>query len=571
MAGGFSAGGLITGIDSNALIRQIIQLERQPIVRLEQRIAALENQQEGLQSLRTVLQTLRNRMFDFRSSSISTQFSATSSNTAVLSAEAGSSAAAGSFNVDVLQLATATTAQSSARIGSPINAGAALDASGIGNAVTAGTFTINGVQINVDPTTQSLNDIIGAINGSGAGVTASYDNVSDTVTIANSAPGNTSFINFGASGDTSNFLTAIGVAGATQVPDANGSTASTSVRPLGTVNPGDTLNAVNFAGGAVTGGTFNINGVAITVDPATDSLSSVISRINSSGAGVTASFDSTTDSIRVVSRNLGSPTISFASGTSNFLDVANLTTATQTAGQNAQFTIDGGPVQTRNSNTVSDAVPGVSLTLLSVGQTSVTVGQDTESILEDVRGFVEEFNAAVSEILELTGSEGALANDISIRSLQNFLRTNIFQSVSGITGDFNSLVNVGFSSGATFDPAAPFQLSLDEAKFLEAIESNVENVNTLFSNDAENGVFDVLFNFLDEVSSTNGFLNERARAGGSIADQIDLLNDQIGRVERRVDIREARLRLQFANLETVVNSLQSQSTSLAALSAGLGN
>ena len=105
---------------------------------------------------------------------------------------------------------------------------------------------------------------------------------------------------------------------------------------------------------------------------------------------------------------------------------------------------------------------------------------------------------------------------------------------------------------------------------LPALESDAENVSGLLSNDAENGIFDILFNYLEETTSISGFLNERSRAGGSIANQIDLLNGQIERVERRVELREARLRQQFANLETVVNSLQSQSTSLATLATGLG-
>ena len=119
-------------------------------------------------------------------------------------------------------------------------------------------------------------------------------------------------------------------------------------------------------------------GISITVDPTVDTLEDLLTRINGSDAGVTASYDSTNDTIRVVSSNLGSPTISFVSGTSNFLDITNLTTATQTAGNNSQFTIDGGPVQSRNSNTVTDAITDITLNLLTVGTSSINVETDQD-------------------------------------------------------------------------------------------------------------------------------------------------------------------------------------------------
>ena len=83
---------------------------------------------------------------------------------------------------------------------------------------------------------------------------------------------------------------------------------------MGAINPGEVLSTAAFAGGAVTAGNFYVNGIAITVDPTQDSLSDVISRINDSDAQVTASYDGTTDSIRVVSKALGSRTIAFTSG-----------------------------------------------------------------------------------------------------------------------------------------------------------------------------------------------------------------------------------------------------------------
>ena len=102
MSGMINASGLITGIDSGALIAQLMQLERQPIVRIQERISGLEGQQAAVRSLRTQLQTLRNRLQDFRLSNVFAAFESSSSEESVLTTEISSSAPlTGSFEVDV--------------------------------------------------------------------------------------------------------------------------------------------------------------------------------------------------------------------------------------------------------------------------------------------------------------------------------------------------------------------------------------------------------------------------------------------------------------------------------------
>ncbi|MCL4218016.1 MAG: hypothetical protein KJ052_13560, partial [Candidatus Hydrogenedentes bacterium] len=280
MAGTFSVGGLVSGIDSNTLIQQLMQLERQPIFRIQAHLDRLEESRTALRDLRTQLTTLRNRTQDFQLQNQFDQFSAASSETAVLSAAvSGSSPVQGSYALNVQQLASATTANSSARLGAAIDPNVALDSSGIQEEFSSGTFTINGVEFNVDATTDSLADVLNDINTSGAGVTATYDGLTDKITFENSNPNDTSVINFGAESNTSNFLSVIRVTGATQSTGGNGSTVATSTRNLGAIAPGATLNTVDFANGAVSAGSFRINGVQITVDPANDSLSDVLARI----------------------------------------------------------------------------------------------------------------------------------------------------------------------------------------------------------------------------------------------------------------------------------------------------
>lgn len=568
MSGSISAGGLITGLDSEALIRSLMQLERQPVLRIRDRIELLETQQTAVRGLRTTLQNLRNSAQDFRLNNIFNAFTSTSSKPEVLTSSVTSDApVTGAFAINVQQLATATEAVGSGPTGAAINSAATLATSGIVEEISTGTFSINGVQFNVDASTDSLDSVLNAINSSAAGVTATYDAVSDKVTFANTLAGDASIINFGGSSNTSNFLSVINVASATQLPDVNGSTSVTSTRNLGAVDPTETLNTSSFADGAVTTGTFSINGVAITIDPTSESLLDVLGAINESDAGVTASYDAATDSIRVISSTLGSPTIRFGSAgdTSNFLDIVNLDTAVQTAGVDTQFTVNNGPVQTRNSNTVTDAISGVTLSLLSLGESTVTVSADNDAIVEEISEFVANFNTALSEIRTLVSRTGDLPGDGGIRTIESFLVSNIFQQVSGLGGDFESLLDIGIDGGEDFNSESGLTLTLDEEKFREALQSGRTNVQDLFSNDDETGISDLLFAYLDDITSTNGFLNQRAKANGTLDLQIQNANDQIDRLEDRLLMRETRLRRQFTSLEQISAVYQNQAAALSGL------
>lgn len=572
MSGIFSAGGLITGLDSNTLISQLMQIERQPVVRLEQRISTLQTQQRAIRDFRNTLTTLRNRVQDFRLNDLFQSFRSTSSETKVLSAAISStSPVTGSFEINVLQLASATVAQSSAKLGAPIDPDAALSASGITSEILAGSFSINGVVFNVDPETQSLNDILSQINGSTAGVSAVYDAITDKVTFENSTPGDISLINFSATADSSQFLAALSVTQATQYTGGNGSTVVSSTRNLGSLRTSVTLDQANFAAGPVTSGIFTINGVSISVDATQDTLSSILSRINSSGAGVTASYDASSDAIRLVSNTLGGRTIRFGAvdDTSNFLTAANLDTAIQTAGKDAQFTINSGPTLSRNTNEIADAVSGVTLSLLSAGISTVTVATDDDAVVTGFREMMGAYNDVLSQVRQFTSNEGTLRGDNGLRSVDNFIRSEIFRQVEGIPGNFKSLVDIGFSTGDDFEASGTQHLSLKEDVLRDALRQNRDNVKALLNNAAGTGIADTMYTYLDEATRSTGFLNNRAKASGAIDLQIRGLNDRIDRYDELLKQRETRLRKQFTQLEQLASNFQSHATALSNLNQSI--
>ena len=141
--------------------------------------------------------------------------------------------------------------------------------------VTAGAFTVNGVSVAVNAN-DSINTVLARITASTAGVTASFAN--DRVTLTSTTNSEDAVV---LANDTSGFLSAVKLSGATTT--------------VGNVRDDEQVLAKTTQFGSVTTGSFSLNGVSIAVNRDTDTLASIVSRINGSAAGVTASYDSTLD------------------------------------------------------------------------------------------------------------------------------------------------------------------------------------------------------------------------------------------------------------------------------------
>jgi flagellar hook-associated protein 2 len=158
-----------------------------------------------------------------------------------------------------------------------------------------------------------------------------------------------------------------------------------------------------------------------------------------------------------------------------------------------------------------------------------------------------------------------LQGDFSIQEIEFYLRDTIFTQVQGITGTYSSLPDIGITTGNSFDSKATAHLELNTDTFQAALRSNRANVQAIFNNSGKTGVADQLFDYLDGITRTTGFLNDRSKSNGSIDQRIQDLNDQIARMEERVTMKEDRLRKQFAQLEQLSASFQSQNTVIQSL------
>ena len=148
--------------------------------------------------------------------------------------------------------------------------------------VVNGSFQLNGANINVS-TTDTLNDVISRINQSGAGVTALFNTGTERIEFVQNELGAAPTIDL--QSDSSNFLQATKLDSGNTVPG---------------VDP-ETIQALDdvAAFASVQSGEFILNDERIAIDTSSDSLDSILNKINASAADVVASFDAASQSVSI--------------------------------------------------------------------------------------------------------------------------------------------------------------------------------------------------------------------------------------------------------------------------------
>lgn len=597
--------GLASGIDTDSMIEKMMSLERRPQLFLEQKTEVLAGKQNVYSTLSARLAALENVVKQFRDvgSPFFTQKIAESTDTGVAAATiVGANPATGSYQVAVTQLATAALvrgleplytgvdsvalparAQSSAGINAPAltvdpTQSLSSQAGNLSTAPTAsGTIEVNGVSIDWDDS-MSLNDVMGLINNVGAGATASFDAGTQILNLQTSDTGSAATLTVDQTAG--NFWNATNIT----IGSSNGSDAVSPnlSEPVGAA-------AANLDV-AITTGTFSVNGVVFHVDAAVDNLQTILSRISSSSAGVTASYDESTGSLSLFQNETGSSqgiVLGAAGDTSNALFALKLSAtnppvggpADTYMGSDAQVSVNGAPVQNFTDNTVSGLIPGVSLSLNGLGTTSITIGADEDAMVETVANFVAEYNNIMSYINSKTREErienpssiteilrGTFVADRLFLSTKDQLGVIVTSAVSGLSGTMNQMAQAGITTvSANFGKDAI--LELDEEKLRAALQNDPEGVAALF-NSASGGVMTQLEEKLD--SMTDLIYGSFTLEDKSLEAGIKTLNEQISTMELRLLKREDTLRRQFVAMETAVARLNSMGLQLTSILGQVG-
>jgi flagellar hook-associated protein 2 len=561
-------GGTFSGLNVSQIISSIIQADSVPITQLQDTDTQLQSTSTDLGNLGSSLGSLSEALQALNSTSLFTSQKATPSNTAVGSATVDGTGANGTTTIDITQLASPTTltggSGSNTKLTAPYAGDTALSTV-LDESNTAGeTFTINGQTITLtgsevldDGNPNSTNSVIGEINNSGAGVTASYNATTGQISLTSNS---SSPIVLGSGGDTSDFLQQAGLFN-------NGGTSVTSNVGIGRLDPTADLSTQNLAT-APTAGTFTVNGVSITYS-AGESLNDVITSINSSSAGVTAIYDTYNDQIVLTGTSNGPQNITVANGTSNLATALRLDSADSTLdqGKPTLFTVNGNSqVRQSNSNTISASqlgVPGMTFTATGTGTTQVTVAPDVTSIATAINAFVTQYNSTQTLIQQYTGVDtsdttqsGALESDGNL----TFLAPQLREVTSGAINDtatIRMLSDLGVDTNANDDTLT----EVNTTDLQNALTNNLSQVEALF-NDPTSGLTTTVQNVLDSYNnSLNGVIvNEQ----NQIKSQIQFNQSQITRMQENITAEQTNLENEFATLDEV----EAQSDGLSSILNG---
>lgn len=241
------------------------------------------------------------------------------------------------------------------------------------------------------------------------------------------------------------------------------------------------------------------------------------------------------------------------------------------AGTNAEYTIDGVPGESR-SNTLTEAIPGVKLTLGAVtnaGPVSIDVTEPEVSaskIAEQVKSFVTEYNSTLAKLqsevstkppaglqAEAEGGTGLLFGDIELEQLSGTLRQSVYTPIAGLPASMSSLAGIGISEGSN-STGHEGQLTINETALQEAIKSNPEGVEKMLEKWGAS--------FKKTVEGYSGPVGSiQARVQGDSAQAL-YTSGRITVLEENLQVRQHTLEEQYVALEVAMNRAKSQSSRL---------
>lgn len=231
----------------------------------------------------------------------------------------------------------------------------------------------------------------------------------------------------------------------------------------------------------------------------------------------------------------------------------------------AEIKIDGLTVKSA-SNTVKDAVSGISLELTGINAgstTKVTVAQNTDGLKTSVQAFVDAYNALQKSVNTLTNTSkdsndntvlGPLTNDPTTRSLLADIRSVLAQAGSG--DKLTTLGQLGVSTqrdGTLALNSSTFATAMNDKKLGQEVEA-------LFT--GKDGVFTRMKAAIDPYNSTDGSLSTRRTNLDKIAKN---LSDQQAALDRRTDSLTTSLTKRYVALDTALGKMKAQATQITSI------
>ena len=410
-----------------------------------------------------------------------------------------------------------------------------------GSGVAAGSFTLTdttgrSAKVNVDAQLLTIEDLIQAIENAGLAVQAQVNGTGDGIEIVDTAHGN----------------------GPLQVQEGSATTA------------GD-LHLLSAATTQTIGGqpTKVIDGattfhVAIS---ASDTLQTLIGKINGLNAGVAAAESNDGSSINPFRFSLTSNSTGRASQLLFDTSQAGFALQQTAQGQDALLLSGtpgaGGFLASSASNTLKNVLPGATITVNGTSATPVTLGVATSNsnLATAVQAFVDTFNTLHSSLtsatsFDVTTNSGAiLQGDGSLLQVETNLTNLLSGTISG-AGSIQSLAALGI----TIDQNGSLQL--DTSQLQNQLSTNPQAVQQFFTTSGS-GLSDRVSALVEQLAGpTSSLLVNRISTLGAT---IQSNQQRINTLNARLAADQQRLTTAFNNAEAAVARMQANLNALSAI------
>jgi flagellar hook-associated protein 2 len=251
----------------------------------------------------------------------------------------------------------------------------------------------------------------------------------------------------------------------------------------------------------------------------------------------------------------------------------------------AEYSLDGGAPVTSTTNVLENVVPGLRFTLKGTTASPATITTteptlDRDALKTKIKAFVDAYNAVVdaarTEInekpitnpaSEFQAGQGQLRGDTGLNSMLNTLRrqmTNIV-TAGGVNdlGDLGISVPKSSSSGTVSEDAKNGKLTIDDAKLTLALDADWSAAKSFFA-----GFSKDVSDYVDTQTGSSGVIDGRLKSSDR---NLQALKDQLTKANERIDAKAARLKAQFAAMESALQNSQTQQAWLTGQLAALNN
>lgn len=294
------------------------------------------------------------------------------------------------------------------------------------------------------------------------------------------------------------------------------------------------------------------DGLSITIDGETfttagDDYNSFIAKIDASGT-FSASLDG--DKL-VVKREDGSD----LKVTSDDLNLGLTNNNHTLKAQNMLATVDGIDYDTSSNVIVVNG--GLKITAVEVNEpgttSTISIQNDTSAIGSLLDDFVSKYNEFMELVnTELYSAESSIEDKAALRTVVQGIKENLFENY-GSSDDLNV-----FNFGIEVDKTG--YLSLDKAKFNEAVENDIESLQSLFIGSAEKeGAGTSLKEYLDSLDSLDGLLYGYET---SMNTRKSTLEENKEEAQETLDNKYAQLSSQFAAYTAIITQFENQFSGL---------